>query len=129
MEKFVHTIKITELKKQKQMDAFSDVVIHCRWVLKTTYNGDEEMVETFSGATPFFIKPENLQNGFTDFSDLSESDLISWVELNAWNLKDLKKENERKILERIEDPYEVISNPWNHEDIPAPASAAPTTEP
>jgi hypothetical protein len=118
MEQFAHSIKITELKKQKQIDAFSDVVVHCRWELKTTYNNDSEMFETFSGATPFFVKPEDLQNGFTDFSNLTESDLISWVELNAMNLNDLKKKNERKILERIENTYEVVNNPWNHEDIP-----------
>lgn len=118
MGQFTHTIKITELKKQKQIDSFSDVVVHCRWQLETTYSERPEHKETFTGATPFKVTAEQLQAGFTDFSDLTEADLISWVESNAWNLSDLKKKNEDRILELIEDPYVVVSNPWEHEDVP-----------
>jgi hypothetical protein len=114
MEKFTHTIKITELKKQKHLDNFSDVVVHCRWELKTFHEDHPEIVETFIGATPFQVKPEDLQNGFTDFCDLTESDLISWVEANAWNIPDIKKKHKRIILEKVEDFYEVVNNPWDH---------------
>lgn len=118
MGQFTHTIRITELKKQKQMDSFADVVVHCRWELKTTYSENPDVVRTFSGATPFYVKPENFADGFTEFADLTEADLITWVELNAINLPELKEKNEDSILEEIEDPYVVVNNPWEHEDVP-----------
>lgn len=118
---FNHTIRITELKKQKKLDEFSEVVVHCRWELKSFHEDHPEIVKTFPGATPFQIKPKDLQCGFTDFCDLTEADLIAWVEANAWNIPNLKEKHENEILEEIEDPYELVNNPWNHEDIPSPA--------
>lgn len=119
---FNHTIRITELKKQKQLDKFSEVVVHCRWELKTFHEDHPEIVKTFPGATPFHVKLEHLQSGFTDFSNLTEADLISWVEANAWNIPDLKKKHEEQILEEIEDPYETVSDPWgtNTDDVTPP---------
>lgn len=117
MGQFTHTIKISELKKQKQIDSFSDVVVHCRWQLKTTYSERPDIEQIFDGATPFTVTVENLEQGFTDFSDLTEEDVISWVKLNAWNLEDLKKRNENKILQSIEDAYIIVNNPWNSQDI------------
>jgi hypothetical protein len=117
MNKFTHTIRITELKKQKHLDDFSDVIVHCRWELKTFHEDHPEIVEIFVGATPFHVKPEDLQEGFTDFCDLTEADLIKWVEANAWNIPDLKKRHEVKIMENIEEPYEVVNNPWNYDNI------------
>jgi hypothetical protein len=129
MGQFTHTIRITELKKQKKMDAFTDVVVHCRWELKTTYSENPDVVRTFSGATPFYVKPEDFADGFTDFADLTEEQIVSWIAPNAWNLEDIKKRNEESILEEIEDPYEVINNPWNHSDIPTGPATPPTEEP
>jgi hypothetical protein len=128
MGQFTHTIKITELKKQKQMDAFSDVVIHCRWQLKTTYSENPDIEKTFPGATPFHVKPEDFADGFTDFADLTEEQVISWIAPNAWNLPEIKARFEREILEEIEQPYEVINNPWNHDDVPTGPATPPTEE-
>jgi hypothetical protein len=117
---FNHSIRITELKKQKKLDEFSEVVIHCRWELKTFHEDHPDIVETFPGATPFHVKPEDLQGDFTDFCDLTEADLIKWVEANAWNIPNLKQKNEEKIMEKIEDPYETVNDPWNHNDVTPP---------
>lgn len=117
---FNHTIRITELKKQKQLDAFSDVVVHCKWELKTYHEDHPEEIKTFSGATPFHVKSSDLEGGFTEFSELTESDLIAWVEANAWNIPDLKKRHEEKLLEKFEDPYETVSSPWGSDDVTPP---------
>jgi len=58
-----------------------------------------------------------LAENFTPFEDLSEADLIKWVEANASNLPDLKARHEKQITEEIEDPFEVVNDPWNHEDV------------
>lgn len=116
---FTHTVRITELKKKKVIGSFNDVIVHCRWELKTThpnYNGDPV---TFAGATPFEVTEADLTaQGFTDISEVSEEQMITWVEANAWNLPELKKKNEDRITEEIEQPYEVVQNPYSHEDVP-----------
>ena len=125
---FSHTVRITELKKKKVIGSFNDVVVHCRWELKTThpnYSGDPV---TFSGATPFEVTEEDLTaNGFTDISQVSEEQMVTWVEANAWNLPDLKKQNEDRIMEEIEQPFEVVQNPYQHDDVPS-MDATPTVE-
>jgi len=117
---FTHTIRITELKKQKQLDEFSEVVVHCRWELKSFHEDHPEIEKTFPGATPFRVTSKGLSENFTPFEDLSEADLIKWVEATALNIPDLKVKHEQQINEEIEDPFEVVGNPWNHEDVAVP---------
>ena len=113
MEKFTHTITISELKKQRKLGDFSDVVIDCNWQLKTTYNEDLRFTEVFIGSTSFQVNIEDLSNNFINFSDLTESDLISWIELD---ISRIKKRVEKEMLEKIENPCDVVKCPWDNDN-------------
>lgn len=119
---FNHTLRITELRKQKELGEFSDVVVHCNWVLRTYHEDHPNIVKEFPGATPFSVREFQLKNNFTNFEDLTESDLISWVEDTAWYINDKKKNHETQILNEINPVHEVIKNPWGEVEPIPPAN-------
>lgn len=114
MANFVHTVRITDLKKKISYNGQSDVICHAQWRLES-YRDDypDEKVD-FMGATPFRVSAADLSaENFTSFDQVTEAQIISWVEANAWNLGELKLQNENKINDIIE-PKEVQSTlPWD----------------
>jgi len=113
MAQFVHTIKITEMKKKLQFNNQTDVICHARWRL-TSYRTDyPDTTAIFDGATPFQISASDLNpDNFTSFDNLTEAQIITWVEANASNLGDLKLKNEDKINSELEGNEVSVIPPW-----------------
>ncbi|WJZ47904.1 hypothetical protein [Synechococcus phage DSL-LC03] len=127
MANFIHEIRITELKKKITYNGQNDVICHARWSL-TTYREDyPDEKEVFSGATPFTISAADLNvDAFTSFGDVTEAQVISWVEANAINLGDLKFKNEQKLQEKLEPTEVSVASPWDPTIAPP---AAPIIDP
>jgi hypothetical protein len=71
-----YTWAITSIKKG-DVAGLSDVLLHVRWTLTgTDKDGDSG---TFQGATPL-DPPNEGQEGFTAFEDLTEAKVIEWVQ-------------------------------------------------
>lgn len=122
MAQFVHTIRITELKKNISYESQADVICHARWKL-TTYRDDNPNVTVdFQGATPFVVTDNDLTDNFTPFDSVTEAQIISWVEANAINLFDLKLKNERELNEKLSPTVTEAPLPW---DPDGTASATP----
>lgn len=113
---FIHEISITEITKDLVNNNFNDVIIHCRWSLKTYHKDHLDVIEYFSGATPFKINDSDLENSFIPFEDLTEEIVVSWVKSHAPNLIMIKKQNQKNIEKRIfAETRSIISNPWKPE--------------
>jgi len=122
MAQFVHTIRITELKKKLLHNGQNDVICHARWELETYRSDYPDEKVFFPGATPFKVSAADLaEENFTSFDEVTEAQVISWVEANASNIGELKLMQQRKILDVLE-PTEVgVAAPWDSSIAPVGA--------
>jgi hypothetical protein len=116
---FNHTIRVTELRKKKEFGEFSDVIVHCTWLLRSYHEDYPNIVKDFKGTTPFSVREFHLKTNFTEFENLNESDILSWVEDSASYIKDMKQKHETQILNQINETHEIVKNPWGEVE-PAP---------
>lgn len=113
MANFVHTVRISNLRKKFKHNGQEDVVCHATWKLVSYREDYPDTKLVFDGATPFEIGGVSSDTeNFTCFCDLSEAQVISWVEANAWNLGDLKLKHEEKINESINPSETGVAAPW-----------------
>ena len=75
---FIYTWKIKSLKKQDDPSSeLNDIIVQTYWeCIGTDESGNSG---TFNGATPF--KPDQVDpNNFTSYEDLTEAQVISWIQ-------------------------------------------------
>lgn len=117
---FNHSIVVTEIKKQNQLDSFSDVIVHCRWDYKTYHVDHPDIVLSTPGATPFTVEKEDLSDNFINYEDLNEETVITWIESNAVGvIQDIKRRHIEELTEQIQPTFEVVYNPWDNPDLPS----------
>lgn len=111
-----YTWKITGLKT-KDVDGKPSAVVQTYWQkIGTDENGNEG---TFSGATPFTVDPTDDSGPFIPFSELTESDIISWVQTVVVNdyEEHVNSKIEQQITEKIA-PVTEAKLPWVTEETP-----------
>lgn len=112
-EDFIHEIIVTEITKEKERNNLKDVVVHCRWCLKSYHKDYPEEIENFVGAIPLPINEEELQNSFVKFNDLTNDIVVSWIKKHSVNIPMLKKRNQEILKKRIFKSNElIIKNPF-----------------
>jgi hypothetical protein len=119
-----YTWKITGLKTKDVTTDRPAAVVQTYWQkIGTDENGNQG---TFSGATPFTIDPTDASGPFIQFSDLTEQDVINWIETVV--VGSYGEHVNNKILEQIDQQITPILNvdlPW----APTPANTAPIVNP
>jgi hypothetical protein len=107
--------KLTGLRKVNT-NGLEGVIIGTNWVLTGTdsdgYSGN------FTGATPFKVEELNVEN-FTNFNDLTEEQVLDWIQGVVYSIPSYWEHINTQILKSIRDnksPVDVISEndlPWS----------------
>lgn len=114
-----YTWKITSLKV-KDFDGKPNAIVQTYWQkIGTDENGNEG---TFSGATPFTIDPNDDSGPFISFEDLTEADVIAWIQTVVVN------DYERHVNEKIEEQINNKTNPEQEKPLPWVSNTATTGE-
>lgn len=121
IENITYTWKITGLKT-KDINGKPSAVVQTYWQkIGTDKNGNQG---TFSGATPFTVDPTDDSGPFKPFSDLTESDIIAWIQTVVTG--GYEEHVDGKIAEQIEQKITPITDaklPWaTEEETTGPAS-------
>jgi hypothetical protein len=116
---FAYTWKITSLKKQDDPSAeLDDIIVQTYWECKgiDVYGN----AGTFSGATPF--EPDMVDaDNFTTYEDLTETQVLSWIQDVVNNNSGYKTH----IDEQIQKQIDAIVRPM----VDVASSALPWAEP
>lgn len=92
--------KLTGLKKKDDPSIeLNDIVVQTYW--ECTGTNESEESGTFTGATPFEpdkVDPEN----FTSYEDLTESQILGWIQDVVNNDINYKEHIDNQILKQIE---------------------------
>jgi hypothetical protein len=107
--------KLKSIKKQNDPSLqLNDIIVQTYWeLIGTDENGNSG---TFTGATPFSpqqVDPEN----YTEYANLTESQILGWIEDVVTNNESYKTHIDQRILKQIESKIkpivEVTENfPW-----------------
>lgn len=117
---FAYTWKITSLKKQDDPSTdLNDIIVQTYWECK----GVDEYgnAGTFSGATPFEPDKVDVDN-FTTYEDLTESQVLSWIQgvvnSNAGYKAHIDEQIQKQIDAIVRPMVEVNSSalPWAEPD-------------
>lgn len=93
-----YTWKITNLKKMDEVEGLPNVVVHARW---TRTGVDEDGNEgVFQGATPLRL-PESGSGNFTDFDDLTEEQVIEWIQGEVLGMNGYEEHIVGQIMKQI----------------------------
>ncbi len=116
-----YTWKITGLKT-KDINGKPSAIVQTYWQkIGTDENGNEG---TFAGATPFTVDPTDDSGPFKPFSDLTEADIIAWIQTVV--VGGYEEHVNGKIAEQIEQKIKPVTDaklPWATEEenvVPAP---------
>lgn len=119
-----YTWKITGLKTKDVDTTHPSAVVQTYWQkIGTDENGNQG---TFSGATPFTVDPSDDSGPFKPFSELTESDIIAWIQTVV--VGGYEEHVNGKIAEQIEQKITPVVDaklPWATEEeqvTPAPAA-------
>ena len=101
------TFKVNKIEVAPMLGDLQDVVTRVRY----DYNGvDEEGNEgTFAGVTPMPL-PTDVQN-FKPLTDLTEADVIVWLEQNA-DKPHMEERITKQIIDKITPKYVDVPLPW-----------------
>lgn len=105
--------KLKSIKKQDNPSAqLEDIIVQTYWQLTgTDENGDSG---TFNGATPF--DPQQVDpNNYTQYSNLTEAQVLGWIQDVVTNNESYKTHIDEQILGQIQSKpiVEVTENfPW-----------------
>lgn len=115
-----YTWKVTSLKIKDIDLARPNAVVQTYWQkIGTDETGN---TGTFAGATPFTVDPEDSSGPFKPFSELTEADIIAWIQTVVTG--GYEEHVNAKIAEQIAQNIEPVTEaalPW--------VPAEPTTEP
>ena len=107
-----YTWELTGLKKQSG-DGVTDAVVQTYW--KCTGTNSTGFSGTFSGATPFDLNGIDPDN-FTPYDQLTEAQVLGWVEAAAASYMDhINEQIEKQIAQQIAPETEVNEGdfPWS----------------
>lgn len=117
----VHTWELTGMKLQSG-DGVTNAVVQTYWKCNGHSDQLPEFVGTFSGATPFDLNSIDPDN-FTPYDELTEAQVLGWVEAAAASYMDhINEQIEKQIAQQIAPETEVNEGdfPW---DPPADTAA------
>ena len=130
---YTYAFTITGLKVRDQVNADGETlpsaVVQTYWkIIATDSDGD---TDEYSGATPFTA--ENVPAGsFTAFEDLTEANVISWIQARidgdptyAQHIK----EHFDKRFDEVKGNLRTVDMPWAEEVTPPLPADAPEVEP
>jgi hypothetical protein len=101
-----YTFKVNQLEMAPSLDGLTDVVTRVRY----DYTGVNEngLSGSFSGATPM---PAPESDHFTPLSQLTEADVISWLEAVA-DKPHMQERIQKQIENQVAPKYVPVPNPW-----------------
>lgn len=108
----VHTWELTGMKLQSDGEV-TNAVVQTYW--KCTGTDADGNSGTFSGATPFDLSTID-PNNFTPYEDLTEAQVLSWVEAAAASYMDHIDEQIAKQIQQQIAPVTEVSEgsfPWS----------------
>ena len=110
----VHTWELTGMKLQSG-DGVTNAVVQTYWKCNGHTEDLPDFVGTFSGATPFDIATIDPDN-FTPYEDLTEAQVLGWIEAAAASYMDhINEQIEKQIVQQIAPETEVNEGdfPWS----------------
>lgn len=114
---FIHEFKVINLTKRLNVGSLENVIVNCKWQIMTYREDYPNIKEVCEATVPFTINLQDLENNFIPFEDLTEQDVISWIQSSAKSaVISMKTRNKKNITEKIEYVDEVIDNPWETTD-------------
>jgi len=122
---FTYTYAVERLKVKDEVNTdgvtLRNAVCNTYWTI--TGEDEDGNVATWSGATPFTAASVG-EDDFTDFADLTESEVIGWirnvVENDASYLAHINEQLQKQIDLELEDEIGTDALPW------AEANVTPT---
>lgn len=105
-----YTWKVTGLKVKDVTDSKPNAVVQTYWQKTgTDENGNEGI---FAGATPFTVDPEDNSGPFIPFAQLTEADVIAWIQTVVVN------EYEAHVNDQIQKQIDEKANPITDAALP-----------
>ena len=95
-----YTWKIKSLKKQDDPSAeLNDIIVQTYWECTGTDSANNS--GTFNGATPF--EPDRVDpDNFTSYEDLTEAQVISWIQAVVYGCPTYKSHIDQQIQKQID---------------------------